>query len=337
MEKHEPRGVHLLSDKGSAWLERIETHPIWLTVKPVVKRQKMLYGKKPRISIQISCKFCKGKLLYFPLQGYQEESFVSFALHLQDSGVAVDGDNDAVHEIWMRAVNPAEIVKLEADSTGEIRSLCRKYRSSLILGSVDEALATLRSNRMIVMTNTQRHLEISFKDDYSVIRIFDIDNEFELSGLLDALPVQDLENPKFCLFVQYDATIGPIRQFHCVKFEIDRRMRQASCRILFIVHVDPRPTNMDWVFFFNDGWTYCFVDEIATTSRADNYRIPLKDLVNAPDDQPMSLFIQNMSLVGFKSLLLEMLGPNMQAVIYPSNFSVMVRFYDFFLFLTIRI
>ena len=39
-------------------------------------------------------------------------------------------------------------------------------------------------------------------------------------------------------------------------------MKEANCRIVFTVHIDPRPANVRWVLEFGDGWDYSFVDEL---------------------------------------------------------------------------
>ncbi len=219
----------------------------------------------------------------------------------------------------MRAVNPMAMIKLEreARSNEELLEICRQYRKDWILEGIDDAIDKMSSSRRIViMTNTLRHLEVSLRHAQSlVIRLFYIQTELDLQSKLDSVNEEDRNNPEYCIFIQYDATTGPIDQFQLTKYEIDTRMEGAKCRIVFIVHVDPRPVHMRWVFSFGDGWDYVFVDELVPIYRscaAGHLRLPLKELINSPIDRSMADFIEPMTEEAFRSLLLEMLGPNLQ-------------------------
>jgi hypothetical protein len=294
-EKHELRPSHLLDDTGRTWLNAIESHAVWLAVPEMIKRQKLIYG-------------------------YHEESFASLALHLQDLGIpmeleeADDLDPYGANTIWMRAANPVAMIKLERDfgiHHPELQDFCRRYRHNFILESIDDAIRNIKSTRMVLMTNTLRHLEITLADSFTV-QLFDVQTELELIRLLDSIDDEDLADPNFCLIVQYDAVTGPIEQFQLAKYEVEQRFEKTKCQVVFVVHVDPRPINMHWVFSFGDGWDYCFVDEVVHSGTADQHQIPLRELVQSPADQPVSSFIEKMSNESFKSLLLEMLGPVLQ-------------------------
>jgi hypothetical protein len=294
-EKHELRPSHLLDDTGRTWLNAIESHAVWLAVPEMIKRQKLIYG-------------------------YHEESFASLALHLQDLGIpmeleeADDLDPYGANTIWMRAANPMAMIKLERDfgiHHPELQDFCRRYRHNFILESIDDAIRSIKSNRMVLTTNSLRHLEITLADSFTV-QLFDVQTELELIRLLDSIDDEDLADPDFCLIVQYDAVTGPIEQFQLAKYEVEQRFEKTKCQVVFVVHVDPRPINMHWVFSFGDGWDYCFVDEVVHSGTADQHQIPLRELVQSPADQPVSCFIEKMSNESFKSLLLEMLGPVLQ-------------------------
>jgi len=296
-EKHELRPSHLLKDKGEIYLYQIESHPVWMAVPELIKRKKLLYG-------------------------YHEESFATLALHLQEVNdpMEVDGEvEDYIPVQWIRAVNPMAMIKLEREARNneELLKICRQYRKDCILEGIDDAMDKMSSSRrMVVMTNTLRHLEVSPRHAQSfVIRLFDIQTELELHSMLDSVKKEDRNNPDYCIFIQYDATTGPIEQFQITKYEIDTRMEGAKCRIAFIVHVDPRPGNMRWVFSFGDGWDYAFVDELVPIDQsfpAGQRRLPLSELVNSPVDRSIAEFIEPMTEEAFRSLLLEMLGPNLQ-------------------------
>ena len=239
------------------------------------------------------------------LYGYHEESFAALALHLQEAGEPMDVDGDVVdnlHDQWMRAVNPMAMIKLEREARNnkDLLEVCRSYRKNYILEGIDDALDKMPSSRrMVIMTNTLRHLEVSPRDVPSfVIRLFEIQTELELHSLLDSIKRRDLDNPDFCLLIQYDA--------------IETRMEGAECRIVFIVHVDPRPSSMRWVYSFGDGWDYVFVDEIISVDQVGQQRVSLKELAHSLSDRAMSDFISPMNEETFRSLLLEMLGPSLQ-------------------------
>jgi hypothetical protein len=117
------------------------------------------------------------------------------------------------------------------------------------------------------MTKTLRHLEITLFDSFTS-RLFDVQSELEFIRLLDSIDDEDLADPNFCLIVQYDAMNGPIKQFQLAKLEVDQRFGKIKCRVTFVVHLDPRPINMHWVFPFGDGWDYCFVDEVLHSGSA---------------------------------------------------------------------
>ncbi len=282
-------------------MNKIETHPVWTAVSDVVKRKKLLYG-------------------------YHEESFAALVLQLQETKVPLTEEKNVVHDIlhvhWMRAINPMTMIKLEreANHNWELLEVCRSYRKDYVLEGIDDALTTIEpsSKRMVIMTNTLlRHLEVSPREVPSfVIRLFEIQTELELHSLLDSIKEEDLSNPDFVFLVQYDATTGPIEQFQMTKYEIDARMAGAECRIAFIVHVDPLPIGMQWVYSFGDGWDYLFVDEIVSIdqarSSAGHQRVSLKELVYSPVHRTMSDFIRLMNEETFKHLLLEMLGPSLQ-------------------------
>jgi hypothetical protein len=228
-------------------------------------------------------------------------------------------DPNSANTIWMRAVNPMAMIKLERDSITrhpELQGVCRRYRHSFVLESLDDALQNIKSKRMVVMTNTLRHLEIkpidSSRFNHSVIQLFDVQTELELVRQLESISDEDLSDPDFCLLVQYDAVTGPIEQFQLAKYEVEQRFEKTECRVIFIVHVDPRPAGIHWVFSFGDSWDYCFVDEVVHSGPADQHKISLRELVQSPSDQPLSRFIEKMSIDSFKSLLLEMLGPVLQ-------------------------
>ena len=148
-----------------------------------------------------------------------------------------------------------------------------------------------------------------------IIQLFDVQTELELHRLLDSVKPEDLADPDFCLIIQYDAATGPIEQFQLTKYEVEQRFEKSKCRVVFIVHVDPRPVNMHWVFSFGDGWDYCFVDEVVPSGSADQHHISLIELVLSPAEKPLSAFIRKMSIDSFKSLLLEMLGPVLQTAL----------------------
>lgn len=301
-EKHELRPSYLLKPRGRFWLNKIETHPIWIAVSDIVKRKKLLYG-------------------------YHEESFAALALQLQEAKVPFTEVEEVVREVlhvhWMRAINPKGLMKLESEANFnlDLMKACRSYRKDYVMEGMEDALTAIQpsSNRMVIMTNTLRHLEISPQTAPSpfIIRLFDIQTELELHSLLDSIKEADLGNSDFVLLIQYDATTGPIEQFQMTKYEIDVRMAGAACRIAFIVHVDPRPSGMQWVYSFGDGWDYIFVDEIISVdqarSSAGQQRVSLKELVYSPVHRTTSDFIRLMSEETFKHLLLEMLGPSLQS------------------------
>ena len=121
-EKHELRPSHLLDDTGRTWLNAIESHPVWLAIPEVIKRQKLIYG-------------------------YHEESFASLALHLQDGGIpmeleeAGEEDPNGANAIWMRAANPMAMIKLERDfgiHHPELQEFCQRYRHNFILESIED-------------------------------------------------------------------------------------------------------------------------------------------------------------------------------------------------------
>ena len=290
------RPSHLLDKAGLRCLNDIESHPIWIAVSDEMKRKKFLYG-------------------------YHEESFASLALHLQANGEPMQMDEaEDVNAVWMRALNPMAILKLERDSCHEpdVLNLCQMYRKNYIVEGIGHAMASLQSNRVIMMTSSLRHLEVlpkdSTPDSHLVIRLFDIQTELELYTLLETVQMTQMKNKDFCVIVQYDATTGPIEQFQLTKYEINTRLKEAACRIVFVVHVDPRPVGMHWIFSFGDGWDYVFVDEIIPAAQmGDHNRIPLGDFVHSPTDTRISDFIRPMPNDWFKSLLLEMLGPCLQA------------------------
>jgi len=117
------------------------------------------------------------KLLY----GYNEESFATLALHLQEMGeltVIDEAVAERLHIQWIRAVNPMAIIKLEreARTNKELLEFCRWYRRDFILEGIDDALDKMPSfRRLVIMTNTLRHLEVSPRHaEAFVIRLFDI-------------------------------------------------------------------------------------------------------------------------------------------------------------------
>jgi hypothetical protein len=291
-EKHELRPSHLLDNTGKTWLNVIESHSIWLAIPEVIKRQKLIYG-------------------------YHEESFAALALHLQDGGIKMDFEKvdeegpNVANTIWMRVADPMAMIKLERNSSCHCPSLqdfCSYYRNNFVLENIDDALRNIRSNRIVILTKTLRHLEITLDDSFT-IRLFDVQSELEFIRLLDSIDDEDLADPDFCLIVQYDAVTGPIEQFQLAKFEVNQRFEKTKCRVAFVVHVDPRPINMHWVFSFGDGWDYCSVDEVLHSGPANQYRIPLRELIQSPG---LSSCIENVPNESFKSLLLEMLGPDLQ-------------------------
>jgi hypothetical protein len=298
-EKHELRSSHLLNAAGLNCRRSIESHPVWLAVPEDIKRQKLIYG-------------------------YHNESFDSLALHLQEKdespSMEVKEDEEIDQNIettWMPSINPMAMIKLEcADSSNdELQEVCRRYRNKFVLESLNDALQKSKSNRMVIMTNTLRHLEIEpmnlSPSQHLVIQLFEIQSELEFVRRLESIRVQHLSDSDFCLIVQYDAVTGPIEQFQLAKYEVEQRFQKTNCRVVFIVHVDPRPVNLHWVFSFGDDWDYFFVDEIVR-GLANQHQIALKELVQSPTDIPISSFIEKMSIESFKSLLFEMLGPNLQ-------------------------
>ena len=232
----------------------------------------------------------------------------------------VDGAQvEDVNDIWMRALNPMAMIKLERDSrhNPEVLELCQLYRRDYILEGIDGVMSNVKSNRVIIMTSSLRHLEVlpndATPDSHVLIRLFDIQTELELNTLLETVQAKHTKDKHFCLVVQYDATTGPIEQFQLTKYEIDMRLKEAECQVVFIVHVDPRPVGMHWIFSFGDGWEYVFVDEIVPSAQMGDYnRISLVEFVHSPPDTQISEFIRSMSNDWFKSLLLEMLGPCLQ-------------------------
>ena len=294
-EKHELKPSHLLNEAGGIWLCVLESHPVWIAVTDVIKRQQLLTG-------------------------YHEESFAALALHLQEKGEPMEGTEEEIHASWMWAVNPMAMIKLERDarSCPELLDFCRMYRKNFVLEGIDDALAKIKSNRLVLMTNTLRHLEVSPRDaPHFVIRLFDVQTELELCSALDSIALDNLKDPNFCLIIQYDASAGPIEQFQLTKYEVEMRLANAQCRVVFVVHLDPRPTKMHWVFSFGDGWTYGFVDEIMSSAtgriNSSRQRFPLQELVLPSDNRPMSDFIRSLTDDSFKSLLLEMLGPSLHS------------------------
>jgi hypothetical protein len=297
-EKHELKPSHLLDDSGQTLLNAIESHSVWLAVPEAIKRQKLI-------------------------PGYHEESFASLALHLQDRGVPMQVEQDeeenpnSAYTIWMRTLNPMAMIKLERDTINshpELQDVCRRYRHNFVLESLEDALQNIKSKRMVVMTNTLSHLEIKpiSSSRFLIIQLFEVQTEHELVRLLESIEEDYLSDPDYYLIVQYDAVTGPIEQFQLAKYEVEQRFEKSKCRIIFIVHVDPRPAAMHWVFSFGDSWDYCFIDEIVHSGPADQHQTPLKELVQSPADQPLSCFIEKMSVDSFKSLLLELLGPVLQ-------------------------
>ena len=207
-EKHELRPSHLLNEVGRNWLDSIESHPVWLDVSESIGRQKLLYG-------------------------YHEETFASLALHLQDRGIPMeldrvdedDIDPNSSFAMLMRAANPMAMIKLERDSSihPELLDVCRLYRLNFVLEGIDDALNKIKSDRMVVMTNTLRHLEVMSESSihrHFIIQLFDVQTELELHRLLDSVKPEDLADPDFCLIIQYDAATGPIEQFQLTKYEV---------------------------------------------------------------------------------------------------------------------
>ncbi|KAI9554792.1 hypothetical protein GHT06_020069 [Daphnia sinensis] len=293
-EKHELRPSHLLDDAGRAWLNVIESHSVWLAVPEAIKRKQLIYG-------------------------YHEESFCTLALHLQNRGVPTELDGEGEEDplgataIWMRSINPMAMIKLENNPCAhpKLLEVCRHYRHHFVLESIDDALQSIKSNRLVIMTNSLRHLEITLSNS-SVIRLFDVNSELQLFTLLESVGDENFFHPNFCLIVQYDAVTGPIEQFQLAKYELEQRFEKSSCRIVFVVHVDPRPSKMHWVFSFGDGWDYCFVDEVVPNGPLDQHQIPLGQLIQSHAEQPLSFFIKTMTIELFKSLLLDVLGPTLQ-------------------------
>jgi hypothetical protein len=291
-EKHELRPSHLLNAVGLNCRRSIESHPVWLAVPEEIKRQKLIYG-------------------------YHDESFDSLALHFQEKDESPS--MEVKEDTWMRSINPMAMIKLECANSStenaELQEVCRHYRNKFVLESLNDALQNSKSNRMVIMTNTLRHLEIGpmnlSTSQHLVIQLFDIQSELEFVRRLESIRVQHLSDSDFCLIVQYDAVTGPIEQFQLAKYEVEQRFQKTNCRVVFIVHVDPRPVNLHWVFPFGDDWDYFFVDEIVR-GLANQHQIALKEFVQSPTDTPLSSFIEKMSIESFKSLLFEMLGPNLQ-------------------------
>ncbi len=299
-EKYELRTSHLLDDKGQSWLSKIKSHPVWVAIPDIIKRKKFLYG-------------------------YHEDSFTTLALHLQKA--VEPGEADAGHSYnnlhiqWIRAVNPVAMIKLENQartiSNEELLKFCRNYRQNFIFDGIDEVLNNMRSSRrMIIMTNTLRHLKVSSCNvQSSVIRLFEIQEELELHRILDLNKKKYGNNANHCIFIQHDATSRPIEQFHITKYEIGKKMQEEKCRIVFIIHVDPHPVDMRWVFSFGDGWDYAFVDEIGSVGPARSTGqqcVSLKEFTYSISDHNVSDFIRPMSKEAFRSLILEMLGPCIQ-------------------------
>ena len=305
-EKHELRPFHLLDQTGQIWLNLIDSHPAWCCVLETIERQKLIYG-------------------------YHEETFASLALHLQDKPKEEDDDFDAsnAHSLWMQAANPMAMIKLESKNNPDLLEFCQLYRRDFVLDGFHDALVKISSNRMVIMTNTLRHVEIKPADSslgrFFIVQLFEVQTELELYKLLDSIEPKNLADPKFCLVIQYDAVTGPIEQFQLSKYQVDQRFQTACCRVIFIVHVDPRPVNMHWVFSFGDGWDYSFVDEIVPNGTIN---IPLNELVKSPAEQPISAFVQEMTMESFKSLLLEMLGPVLQTSLAWLRSSYLGQFYS---------
>lgn len=297
-EKHELKPSHLLNQSGRFWLNQIDSHPVWMSVPELIKRKQLLHG-------------------------YHEESFATLALHLQEIDQPMEVVGDHLHAHWLRAVNPMAMIKLECKSRNndELHEFFCSYRKDYVLEGIDDALDKMPSSRrMVIMTNTLCHLEISSRYAQSfVIRLFDIQTELQLHALLDAVQEEHRHNPDYCIFIQYDATTGPIEQFQMTKYEIEARMEGADCRIVFIVHVDPRSTNMRWAYSFGDGWDYAFVDELGSIDQScssGHRRLSLSELVNSPADCSMADFVCLMKEEEFRSLLLEMLGPILQTCLF---------------------
>ena len=297
-EKHELKPSHLLDQTGRFWLNYIDSHPMWMAVPEIIKRKQLLHG-------------------------YHEESFATLALHFQEIGQPMEIVGDNLHDHWLRAVNPMAMIKLERKSRNneQLQTFFCLYRKNYILEGIDDALDKLPSSRrMVIMTNTLCHLEISSHHAQSfVIRLFDIQTELQLHEMLDSVQEENRNNADYCIFIQYDATTGPIEQFQMTKYEVETRMDGADCRIVFIVHVDPRSTNMRWVYSFGDGWDYAFVDELEPVDQSfssGHQRLSLSELVNSPVDCSMADFISSMTEEEFKSLLFELLGPILQTCLF---------------------
>lgn len=304
-EKHELRPHNLLNEHGRKVLSDIETHPVWSTMSDVRRRQ----------------------LLF----GYHEDTLASLALQLQDLGEGMEVDFESADESWarqrqahgdiilMRAVNPMAMIKLERDGEAtntctNMLPVCQLYRKGFIMEGLDDVLKqNPNSNRFVIMTNSLRHVDVLPRDTrrpHLIIPLFDIHSELELDSLLNSLKPDQLQDPNFCLIVQYDAISGPIEQFQLTKYEIDVRLSKANCQVVFTVHLDPRSVYNRWVFSFGDGWEYVFVDELA--AQPGHTRLPLKALVEIPGDRPLTDFVRDMTLDRFRDLLLEMLGPVLQ-------------------------
>ena len=287
-EKHELQLSHLLDDVGDNWMSIIQLHPIWQAVKEVVDRQKLL-------------------------PGYHEDSLQSLAFHMQETGGNLEEKD--VNCLWMRAVDPKEMIKLEGSQNLGHRGfdVCTTYRAQFVLDGIANALDLFgNSKRVVIVTNTPRHVPIALDCPKMEIALFNIQCEQELNEKIASISAEQRENPKFYLLVQYDATKGPIQQFQFAKYEIEAKMRAAVCKVVFVTYVDPRPGRLHWVFSFGDGWEYLFVDEISPSSQVGSLRLPLSELVRPVVDRPISDIIGDMSNDIFKSLLLDCCGPHMQ-------------------------
>ena len=304
-EKHELRLSHLLSHSGRYWLSQMESHPVWLSVTDVVKRKRLLYGYHEECLASLGLHLQEMKQVPTDAQGQEMEHV---PMDVEERAIDTDGN---IHSGWLWALNPMAVIKLERDprSSRDLLQFCKSYRTRYILDGLEDALDKIRSRRIVVMTNTLRHLEICCNTTAIVIRLFDIQTELELYAILESMTNAQKECEDFRLVVQYDATSGPIEQFQLTKYEIECRLKDAKCRVAFVIHVDPQPINMHWVLSFGDGWEYCFVDDIAPVSSLDQMRIPLSYLTT---DRTVADFIHPLSQEPFKLLLLQMLGPVLQ-------------------------
>ncbi len=102
---------------------------------------------------------------------------------------------------------------------------------------------------------------------------------------MESMKPSQLADPLFCLVIQYDAAIGPVILFNNTKHLIMEQ--KIKCCVLCLVQINKKTGHLNWVYLFEDGWDYCFVNEVVIP--ANKHNISLKELVQS--NKPVSEFI----------------------------------------------